>query len=146
MKKNWKLIQEIFEFLTLSKDCKTSCSTLLISMADKYDLQLVDYHLSLLEDIKSIELTYENVSEEIDIYTDWEYTEYDKIKYDCWGVPKTGCYLNVKHCCITWLGIEMLDVLKKMEEEGVSLNELNTAHPTIMKYINPLIREGHCGV
>jgi hypothetical protein len=199
MKRNWKLLQEILEFLTLSKDCKierigdsmrndqgNNC----ILIKDKYYIQyeklldpernpnffkesqthefklkldcllsnsdsfvwerrVLDYHVDLLVEIKAVKLIIEDIEETID-KTKWEEGYYDYCDYDeliadrlFHHIPCKGIYKDVEFYQLTWLGIEMLDILTKMEEDGVNLFELDTPHPTILKYINPLINKAN---
>lgn len=184
MKRNWKLLQEILMFLTLSENTKeqeigcrtaTGKSVLIkdehylkfeeLAYGDKcyisdtseiikakessksflWDNNLLYHHVDLLVEIKAIKIITEDIEEEIK-KKKWDegyygYANYDELLYLPLEeyYPSFGVYKDVKFYQITWLGIEMLNVLKQMETDGVNLNELDTPHPTIYAQINPLI-------
>lgn len=39
----------------------------------------------------------------------------------------------------TWLGVEMMDVLQSMIDDGIDLNSIDGKHPRIVNCINPCV-------
>jgi hypothetical protein len=184
MKRNWKLIQEILKFLTLSKNKKEKeigCTTITgesvlikdehylkfeeLAYGDKcyfsdtseiikakessksflWDNDLLYYHVDLLVEIKAIKIITEDIEEEIK-KEKWDegcygYANYDELLYlpleDYY--PSFGVYKDVKFHQITWVGIELLDILTKVENDGIDLFTFDQSIPLVTGFINPLI-------
>lgn len=107
----------------------------------QWDNDLIDFHVDLLTEIKAIKIIVEDV-EDIINKADWEYgcyqsANYDELIYDELDdyIPYKGIQKNIDHYQITWIGIELLNLLSKIEQDGLNLFSCTSSIPLITDFI-----------